>query len=517
MNMNMLLKKSLRRGWPAGLIGLFVGLNLVLAIAAISIPIPTKATDTCGGSYPCFTPRACEAAHGTFIACPTACPGAGVQRGYCYARSEPIPLTVSIGGLNRTIDLGEYIQAVYNYGVAIAGIFAAVMMMIGGIQWLTAGTSDRVSAARKRILDAAIGLALTVFAWFILNTINPALVILQMPRIPMVKQERLVRCDLFRLERSCGVEFGVKANEDASDTATERERFTITETNDPDILTTCVGKNCAGVNDCTAGGCTCQRTGASASATPDTGTVAAGGTSSEWECRPCIAADQECQGLGPSDGCCGGYCGAIDDSVDQVIARTGAGTPVETTSNFIGSGLPGSCSSGMHGLKCGSAQECVGGYCVDASDYFQAFTGVRNVAGGVRDIFAGAYRLDWTEIVQGLAQLQLAPNATVAGIWAGGICSNGSVGALCNNNEDCAGGNHCIEQAGIHVCSPSIVGSACSDTEAWGGGTDTSRTPCPEGSVCDLETNRCVRAASSARNSCGRVRRAESFRKMSQD
>jgi hypothetical protein len=498
--MNIIGNKSFRRVLAASALGWFAGFNLALVLTVFLLPSAAQATaDRCGGRYPCFTPRACEAAHGSFIRCPEACPGEGVQRGYCYARQESIPLTVTIGGLRRTIDLGEYIQAVYNYGVAIAGIFAAVMIMVGGIQWLTAaGDSGRVSAAQKRITDASIGLFLTIFAWFILNTINPSLVVLQMPRIPMVRQERLVRCDLFRMERPCGVEFGVKANDDAPDTAEERDRFIVTEVDDPDILTTCTGKNCVGASDCTAGGCTCQRT-TGASTTPETGTAATD-SSNGWECRPCIAAGQECQGLGPCDTCCGGYCGAVGDMEEEVVGRglteSTAGTPAELLSQTT---IRGSCSNGMNGIKCGSASECVGGYCVDVSDYAQFLTFFANYGSGIQNQIAGAYNMDWSQWLRGIGQAQTAGITSVAAVFSGGICSNGSVGAPCNDNDDCTGGNQCIDSPGAHVCAPAIVGGPCIEGS------------CPEGSVCSETTgggldqvNRCVRQIVEDGSYCGR-------------
>src|SRR5687768_17593275 len=51
-------------------------------------------------------------------------PGGGCPsgQGKCYTNPPPVPLTVTIGGSARVIDVGDYIAKVYNYGVSIAGI-----------------------------------------------------------------------------------------------------------------------------------------------------------------------------------------------------------------------------------------------------------------------------------------------------------------------------------------------------------------------------------------------------------
>ncbi|OGM00743.1 hypothetical protein A2480_02710 [Candidatus Uhrbacteria bacterium RIFOXYC2_FULL_47_19] len=91
---------------------------------------------------------------------------------------------------NRTIDiswLAEYISGMFRYAIPVAAVLAVVMMMIGGLQWLTsAGDSGRVGAAKKRIIGAAIGLALLLGSYLLLYTINPNLVSLRALRIETV-------------------------------------------------------------------------------------------------------------------------------------------------------------------------------------------------------------------------------------------------------------------------------------------------------------------------------------------
>jgi hypothetical protein len=71
----------------------------------------------------------------------------------------------------------QYISGLYKYGVAIAGVMAAVMMMIGGLRYLTAGgSSGRVSKAKEQIVDSLLGLLLVLGSYLVLNTVNPDLV-----------------------------------------------------------------------------------------------------------------------------------------------------------------------------------------------------------------------------------------------------------------------------------------------------------------------------------------------------
>lgn len=112
--------------------------------------------------------------------------------------SVPIPglqfsdKTIVQEGDTRKADLpwiAEYVGGVYNYAVGIAGILAAVMMMIGGFQYLTAGgDANRVSAGKKRITDALIGLFIALGAYLILSVINPALVEPSTLQLELVKR-----------------------------------------------------------------------------------------------------------------------------------------------------------------------------------------------------------------------------------------------------------------------------------------------------------------------------------------
>ena len=71
-------------------------------------------------------------------------------------------------------DVGEWIVAVYRFGIGVAGILAVMMMMIGGFIWLmSAGSPERVNKGKDWIISAITGLILALFSYALLYTINP--------------------------------------------------------------------------------------------------------------------------------------------------------------------------------------------------------------------------------------------------------------------------------------------------------------------------------------------------------
>lgn len=73
--------------------------------------------------------------------------------------------------------IGEYIKAIYNYAIGVVGIIAAVVLMWGGIRWMTAGGSaEKVKEAQSWISASLTGLVLALLSYMLLATINPALV-----------------------------------------------------------------------------------------------------------------------------------------------------------------------------------------------------------------------------------------------------------------------------------------------------------------------------------------------------
>ena len=72
--------------------------------------------------------------------------------------------------------IGKYISAIYNYSLTIGGILAALMLMAGGLLWLTSGgDSSKVTKAKSLIGGSITGLIILFSAYMILYEVNPEL------------------------------------------------------------------------------------------------------------------------------------------------------------------------------------------------------------------------------------------------------------------------------------------------------------------------------------------------------
>jgi len=76
-------------------------------------------------------------------------------------------------GIGYNSKIGTTLSALYNFGIAIAGISALIMFTYGGIRYIaSAGNSSATSDAKKRMSSALFGLALIAGSYLILYTIN---------------------------------------------------------------------------------------------------------------------------------------------------------------------------------------------------------------------------------------------------------------------------------------------------------------------------------------------------------
>lgn len=101
---------------------------------------------------------------------------------YAYAQ-DPLTLNVPIGEYEEVTftgtlaPIGEYISVIYQYATGAVGIVAAVVLMWGGLVWITAaGNASRVGEAKAWIGASLTGLVLVLGAYMILSQINPDLV-----------------------------------------------------------------------------------------------------------------------------------------------------------------------------------------------------------------------------------------------------------------------------------------------------------------------------------------------------
>jgi len=94
-----------------------------------------------------------------------------------YCLLAPLPL---IGDETGKVDVkqgfGSYVNGIIRLFMGLIGIFAVLMIVVGGIQYMTTSLLGEKEAAKSRITNAIGGLILALASYIILNTINPNLV-----------------------------------------------------------------------------------------------------------------------------------------------------------------------------------------------------------------------------------------------------------------------------------------------------------------------------------------------------
>ncbi|HBU07116.1 MAG TPA: hypothetical protein DEB09_03445 [Candidatus Magasanikbacteria bacterium] len=88
--------------------------------------------------------------------------------------------------------LGEYIVAVYKYGIIIIGVLALVMIIDSGLQWvLSAGNQEKITKAKTGLSNAIFGLIIALLSYTILYVINPNLVEFKSLKIAYVERREV--------------------------------------------------------------------------------------------------------------------------------------------------------------------------------------------------------------------------------------------------------------------------------------------------------------------------------------
>jgi hypothetical protein len=102
---------------------------------------------------------------------------------FASAAIEWTPL-VRIPGLpsTGTVNLSMYLIGLYNFLLSIVGIVAVIMLIIGGMRYITAvGNPTAISSAKEIILNAIVGLVLALLSWVFISTINPDALYIKQP------------------------------------------------------------------------------------------------------------------------------------------------------------------------------------------------------------------------------------------------------------------------------------------------------------------------------------------------
>src|SRR3989344_3094052 len=92
----------------------------------------------------------------------------GTTKGVCNPDATP-------PDPNCETTLAKYLPGVFKLAIGIAAVFAVLMIVIGGFQYMSTDALQGKEDGKNRIWNAVKGLFLIIGAWLILWTINPAL------------------------------------------------------------------------------------------------------------------------------------------------------------------------------------------------------------------------------------------------------------------------------------------------------------------------------------------------------
>jgi len=79
---------------------------------------------------------------------------------------------------------GNYLNIIIKLVLGIAGVLAMVMIVMGGIEYMTSDLISSKEAGKEQITHAVLGLLLALGAYLILNTINPQLLSACLDKLP---------------------------------------------------------------------------------------------------------------------------------------------------------------------------------------------------------------------------------------------------------------------------------------------------------------------------------------------
>lgn len=93
----------------------------------------------------------------------------------CYGLLEPLP---GISRIDGETTIGEYLNTLIRIAIGLLGLFAVIMIVVGGLQYMSTDAISGKSEGRDRITKALLGLLLALGSFTMLNTINPDLTVI---------------------------------------------------------------------------------------------------------------------------------------------------------------------------------------------------------------------------------------------------------------------------------------------------------------------------------------------------
>ena len=137
----------------------------------------TAGLSTC--TFPNWSPASCQQNSGAYYP-PGVTPGTVPPIDTSnYTLLAPLP--DGNGGQLSTFNsadnnaLGGYLNLMIKIFIGLCAVLAVVMIVVGGIEWMTTELPGEKADGKGKITGAIFGLLLALVAWTLLNTINPSL------------------------------------------------------------------------------------------------------------------------------------------------------------------------------------------------------------------------------------------------------------------------------------------------------------------------------------------------------
>jgi 3D (Asp-Asp-Asp) domain-containing protein len=102
--------------------------------------------------------------------------------------ASQLELQIPLFDYAKAANLPEYILKIYQYTMIVIVPLAIIMIIIGGIMWISAaGAKDKITGAKKYIINAFIGLGIALFSYVFLSFVG--IETLTMPGLQKIEPE----------------------------------------------------------------------------------------------------------------------------------------------------------------------------------------------------------------------------------------------------------------------------------------------------------------------------------------
>ncbi|GAG82067.1 unnamed protein product, partial [marine sediment metagenome] len=123
--------------------------------------------------------------------------------GFAFAQEVEYPEIPGVPTPSIKGGIPNYVKYIFNFAIAFTGLLALLILIWSGTQYLTStGKPDVLKSAKDRIKSALLGVLILLLSYLILITINPQLIIFQIPGLKEIPPEELPETPISPLIRS---------------------------------------------------------------------------------------------------------------------------------------------------------------------------------------------------------------------------------------------------------------------------------------------------------------------------